>query len=63
MATGTVLHLPHLGEYSVHVSLFKDVENATFLRQQLILGNTDFEYAFLDASKVNNGTVSHHLGY
>jgi EKC/KEOPS complex subunit CGI121/TPRKB len=52
MAVGAILQLPHLPEYSVHVSLFKDVKNAPFLRQQLLQGNSDFEYALLDASKV-----------
>lgn len=44
-----VIQLPHL-PYLLHVSLFKNVQNAKFLRQQLLEGNTDFEYAFLDAS-------------
>ena len=30
--------------------MFENVQNAPFLRQQLLDGNTDFEYAFLDAS-------------
>ncbi|KAK4540079.1 hypothetical protein LTR36_009820 [Oleoguttula mirabilis] len=42
--------LPHLPDYPLHICLFKDVNNAPFLRQQLLEGNTDFEYAFLDAS-------------
>ncbi|KAK5130271.1 hypothetical protein LTR08_002272 [Meristemomyces frigidus] len=42
--------LPHLPQYPLHIILFKDVTNAAFLRQQLLAGNTDFEYAFLDAS-------------
>lgn len=42
--------LPHLPEHPLRVCLFKDVQNAAFLRQQLLDGNTDFEYAFLDAS-------------
>jgi len=42
--------LPHLQDYPLVVCLFKDVNNASFLRQQLLEGNTDFEYAFLDAS-------------
>ena len=29
--------------------MFKEVKNASFLRQQLLNGNTEFEYAFLDA--------------
>ncbi|KAK5716932.1 hypothetical protein LTR17_016225 [Elasticomyces elasticus] len=42
--------LPHLGQYPLQVGLFLDVQNAQFLRQQLLDGNTDFEYAFLNAS-------------
>ncbi|KAK5165866.1 uncharacterized protein LTR77_008789 [Saxophila tyrrhenica] len=42
--------LPHLLDHPLRVCLFKHVQNATFLRQQLLDGNTDFEYAFLDAS-------------
>jgi EKC/KEOPS complex subunit CGI121/TPRKB len=42
--------LPHLPNSPIQVCLFKNVQNAAFLRQQLLEGNTDFEYAFLDAS-------------
>lgn len=42
--------LPHLPDSPIQVCLFKNVQNAAFLRQQLLEGNTDFEYAFLDAS-------------
>ena len=42
--------LPHLPQSPIQVCLFKNVQNAAFLRQQLLEGNTDFEYAFLDAS-------------
>ncbi|EME46851.1 hypothetical protein DOTSEDRAFT_78978 [Dothistroma septosporum NZE10] len=42
--------LPHLPQHALHVCLFRDVQNAAFLRQQLLDGNTNFEYAFLDAS-------------
>ena len=52
MALVTTLHLPHLTNHGVHVGLFKDVENAAYLRQQLLEGNADFEYAFLDATTV-----------
>jgi len=44
------IHLPHLETHPLQVGLFKDCQNAPFLRQQLLEGNTDFEYAFLDAS-------------
>lgn len=42
--------LPHLENYAITIGLFTEVKNAAFLRQQLIDGNTAFEYAFLDAS-------------
>ena len=42
--------LPHLLQHPLRVCLFENVQNATFLRQQLLEGNTEYEYAFLDAS-------------
>jgi EKC/KEOPS complex subunit CGI121/TPRKB len=42
--------LPHLPNTPIQVCLFNHVQNSTFLRQQLLEGNKDFEYAFLDAS-------------
>lgn len=35
------------------MGLFQDVRNARFLRQQLLDGNGDFEYAFIDAEVVS----------
>ncbi|KAI4735803.1 CGI-121-domain-containing protein [Aureobasidium sp. EXF-12298] len=52
MSTLETIALPHLPQYPLCVGLFKDVKNASFLRQQLLAGNADFEYAFLDASVV-----------
>lgn len=52
MANIETITLPHLQHYPLYVALFKDVQNAPFLRKQLLEGNTDFEYAFLDASMV-----------
>lgn len=46
----TLEHLPHA--YTAHLALFRDVENASFLHQQLLARNADFEYAFIDASIV-----------
>ncbi|KAL4906573.1 hypothetical protein BDW74DRAFT_150701 [Aspergillus multicolor] len=47
------IHLPHLpSSLEVHAALFKDVQNAASLRQQLLSANADFEYAFIDASMV-----------
>jgi EKC/KEOPS complex subunit CGI121/TPRKB len=45
-------HLPATQE--VHIALFQNVTNAEFLQQQLLSGNTDFEYAFIDASVVRS---------
>lgn len=42
--------VPHLPQHGLHVCLFKNVKNSSFLRQQLLDGNHEFEYAFLDAS-------------
>ncbi len=44
--------LPHLLEHPLSIVLFRDVQNSAFLRRQLLEGNTDFEYAFLDASVI-----------
>ncbi|CCX07064.1 kinase binding protein CGI-121-domain-containing protein [Pyronema domesticum] len=38
--------------HEVHIVSFKDVENASFLREQLLGGNAEFEYAFVDASTI-----------
>ena len=54
MAQLHTLHLAHLPpSLEVHVGLFKRVTNATFLRQQLLDGNREFEYAFIDANVVS----------
>lgn len=44
------IQLPHLPRQPLQLGLFTDVQNAAFLRQQLLQGNADFEYAFVDAS-------------
>ena len=44
------IFVPHLPQHPLRVCLFEDVKNAPFLRRQLLEGNRDFEYAFLDAS-------------
>lgn len=43
-------HMPP--ELALHVALYRDVKNAAFLKQQLLDGNADFEYAFIDASVI-----------
>lgn len=44
------LTLPHFPSNGLLLGLFTQVSNASFLRQQLLEGNSAFEYAFLDAS-------------
>ncbi|KAI1756837.1 kinase binding protein CGI-121-domain-containing protein [Xylaria castorea] len=47
------LQLEHVpSTHSVHVAVFRDVENAAFLHQQLLAWNADFEYALIDAGVV-----------
>lgn len=50
LETLTLDHLPP--SYQVHLGLFRNVQNAAFLHQQLISRNAAFEYAFIDASVV-----------
>lgn len=51
LETFALEHIP--AAYSAHVALFRDLENAAFLHQQLLARNADFEYAFVDASTVS----------
>ncbi len=44
--------LDHLPAYPIFVAYFDQVKNAAFLRDQLLQGNSEFEYAFLDATSV-----------
>lgn len=49
------INLPHLpASLPIHVALYRDVQNASFLRHQLLSGNADFEYAFIDASMASH---------
>lgn len=50
LETLDIPHLPH--SLPVHVALYRNVENSAFLRQQLLAGNAEFEYALIDASMV-----------
>ncbi|KAI6082837.1 hypothetical protein F4821DRAFT_263518 [Hypoxylon rubiginosum] len=45
-------HVP--STHTVHIGVFKDVENSEFLHQQLLSRNAEFEYAFIDASSVTS---------
>lgn len=53
MALVRTFTIPHYETYPVHVALFKDVKNASYLRSQLLAANPDFDYAFLDAEMVS----------
>ena len=58
MATLLTLHLAHLpSDLAVHVALYTDLQNASFLRDQLLQGNPDFEYALIDASVVRRTLI------
>ncbi|KAH6633833.1 kinase binding protein CGI-121-domain-containing protein [Chaetomium sp. MPI-SDFR-AT-0129] len=47
------LHLEHIPlEYQVYLGLFRNVANADFLHKQLLSRNSEFEYAFIDASTI-----------
>ncbi|KAM0438502.1 hypothetical protein ACHAPT_001251 [Fusarium lateritium] len=61
LKTLNVEHLP--ASHKVRVALFRDVRNAAFLHQQLLGRNSDFEYAFIDASVVSSGPISHQRSY
>ncbi|MCJ1467319.1 hypothetical protein MMC07_005943 [Pseudocyphellaria aurata] len=57
MALLQTLHLAHLpSSLEVHVGLFQDVQNAGYLRQQLLNGNGQYEYAFIDADVIVSTT-------
>ncbi|KAH7406452.1 kinase binding protein CGI-121-domain-containing protein [Phaeosphaeria sp. MPI-PUGE-AT-0046c] len=54
MAVVRTFTLPHYEAYPVHIALFKDVNNAAYLRSQLLEANPAFDYAFLDAQMTFN---------
>ena len=59
MALIQTLSLAHLPpSLAVHIALYQDLSNASFLQQQLLLGNSDFEYAFIDASVVRSNQLA-----
>lgn len=51
LETITLEYVPQT--HSVHVAVYRNVENADFLQQQLLARNKDFEYAFIDATSVS----------
>jgi len=54
MEQDSIIELPHLPQYPVHISLFKGVQNSAYLREQLLATNAEFEYGFVDAETVIN---------
>ncbi|EXJ87348.1 hypothetical protein A1O3_04307 [Capronia epimyces CBS 606.96] len=47
------IHLAHTpADLTLYVAVYREVENASSLKQQLLAGNTEFEYAFIDASMI-----------
>ena len=58
MAIVQTLQLSHVpSSLEVHVALVSDLQNASFLREQLLVGNADFEYALIDASMVRTTSI------
>jgi len=54
MALLQTINLEHLPtDHTIHIALYRNIKNASFLHQQLLAGNTDFEYALIDASIVS----------
>jgi len=51
------IHLAHMPpDLAVYLAYYQDVKNASFLRDQLLAGNAQFEYAFIDARMVVSKT-------
>jgi EKC/KEOPS complex subunit CGI121/TPRKB len=50
-----ISHLPP--NTSVYVGLYRNIENAKFLREQLLNRNSDFEFAFIDARNVRDSFI------
>ncbi|KAH0847763.1 hypothetical protein FOPE_01059 [Fonsecaea pedrosoi] len=47
-------HMP--ADLPLYVAMYTDVQNAPFLKEQLLAGNSEFEYAFIDAKMVVSTT-------
>ena len=55
MAQVTSLRLAHLPvDQRVHIALFDNVQSAKYLRERLLSGDRDFDYAFIDAEMVRS---------
>lgn len=61
MASVQTINLTHLPlDLAVHIALYTDLQNAPFLRDQLLQGNPASEYALIDASVVRRPCSLHH---
>ncbi|KAJ9659123.1 hypothetical protein H2198_003265 [Neophaeococcomyces mojaviensis] len=45
-----IAHIPD--DLPIYVACYKDVQNASFLKQQLLAGNQVYNYAFVDATTI-----------
>ncbi len=55
MALLQMVQLEHLPPtHRIYIALYRNISNAAFLHQQLLAGNTSFEYALIDASVVSH---------
>ncbi len=46
--------LPHFENISVDLCLFSSVKNVAHVKEQLLLGNDAYEYAFIDARNITS---------
>ena len=56
MEQDATIQLPHLPQHPIYISLFKNVQNSAYLREQLLAANAEFEYGFVDAEAVMNSS-------
>jgi EKC/KEOPS complex subunit CGI121/TPRKB len=58
MALLQTVQLEHLPPtHRIYIALYRNITNAAFLHQQLLAGNTSFEYALIDASIVSPSSL------
>ncbi|KAI9838650.1 MAG: hypothetical protein M1819_004964 [Sarea resinae] len=50
LKTYQLSHVP--SSHVIYVGFFRGVRNAAFLREQLLSGNAEYEYAFIDAASI-----------
>ncbi|KAI9705297.1 MAG: hypothetical protein M1820_005296 [Bogoriella megaspora] len=56
MAAVQTVSLSHLPANPLYIAAFRDVKNVSFLRDQLLNANQEFEYAFVDATLIISST-------